>query len=71
MADIEAKREIGGSVMFMGLAVWVAALLVVFFLPAGIRLGHQLGFFSIIAVLAVLGLVLMVSGYMARGKSVE
>ena len=68
MADSESRREMGGSAMFMGLAVWVVALLVVFFLPAGIRLGHQVGFFSIIAVLGVLGLILMVGGFVARGK---
>src|ERR1041385_8205147 len=39
MADTAEMRECGGTLMFIGLAVWVADLLVVFFLPAGIRAG--------------------------------
>ena len=71
MADAEQKRETGTSLMFIGLAVWVADLLVVFFLPSGMKLGRENTFFTIIAVLAVLGLVLMISGYLKRGKADE
>jgi len=68
MADVEEKRETGASLMFIGLAVWVADLLVVFFLPSGMNLGRQAMFISVIATLAVLGLVLVVTGYWKRGK---
>jgi high-affinity Fe2+/Pb2+ permease len=68
MADVEEKRETGASLMFIGLAVWVADLLVVFFLPSGMKLGRQTMFISVIATLAVLGLVLVVTGYLKRGK---
>jgi hypothetical protein len=69
MADTAEMRERGGTLMFIGLAVWVSDLLVVFFLPAGIRAGMHTAFTAIIAVLAVLGLVLMVAGYRMRGGS--
>ncbi len=69
MADAEEKRETGASLMFIGLAVWVVDLLVVFFLPSGMRLGRQTMFISIIVVLFLVGLILMVSGYVKRGKA--
>jgi high-affinity Fe2+/Pb2+ permease len=71
MADAEQKRETGTSLMFIGLAVWVADLLVVFFLPSAMKLGRQVLFISIIAVLAALGLILMVCGYAMRRKTGE
>jgi len=66
MADAEEKQEKGGSLMFAGLAVWVAGLLVLFYLPAGFRLGHQLRFEAILAGLGVLGAVLMGAGWKMR-----
>jgi phosphatidylserine synthase len=68
MADVEQKRETGGSLMFIGLAVWVAGLLVLFYFPAGSRLGHQPGFIGILIVLAALGAVLMGRGWSIRRK---
>jgi phosphatidylserine synthase len=65
MAD-EEKQEFGASLMFIGLALAVAALLVVFFLPAGVRLGHQTVFFIIIGVLGVAALFCVISGYRKR-----
>jgi purine-cytosine permease-like protein len=67
----QARRETGASLMFIGLAVWVADLLVVFFLPAGMKLGRQTMFLSIIVALALLGIVLMIGGYFMRGKPDE
>ncbi len=69
MVDAEEKRESGVALMFIGLAVWVVDLLVVFFLPSGIRLGRHTMFVSIIVVLFLLGLILMVSGYVKRGRA--
>jgi uncharacterized membrane protein len=66
MTVADDKRESGTSLMFIGLAVWVADLLVVFFLPASVRLGRQELFLGIIVVLAVVGLVLMLAGYSRR-----
>jgi len=64
----QERRETGASLMFIGLAAWVAGLLVVFFLPAGMKMGRETMFISVIAALGVLGLVLMIVGYMMRGE---
>ena len=69
MTNLEEKRETGTSVMLAGLAVWVVDFLVVFFLPSGIKLGRYTTFFGIIVAMGVLGLVLLIIGYKARGKS--
>jgi phosphatidylserine synthase len=66
MVDAEEKRETGSALMFAGLAVWVAALLVLFYLPAGVRLGHQGTFEAILVFLGALGAVLMGRGWMMR-----
>ena len=71
MADAEEKQEKGGSLMFAGLAVWVAGLLVLFYLPAGYRAGHQGRFAAILIVLAALGAGLMVRGWKMRRRSSE
>ena len=69
MVDIEERREGGGSLMFIGLALWVADLLVVFYLPASIKLGRHGTFLGIIAVLATLGFISMLTGYMRRAST--
>lgn len=69
MADIEEKRELGGSLMFIGLALWVADLLVVFYLPALMKVGRHAIFMGIVGVLAAAGLTLMITGYGLRRKT--
>jgi len=71
MADDDQKQETGGALMFAGLAVWVAGLLVLFFLPAGLRLGHQGVFGIILLALGVLGTVLMGWGWSMRKRGDE
>lgn len=66
MVDAEEKRETGGSLMFIGLAVWVAGLLVLFFLPAAVQTGDRGSFTKILAVLGVLGAALMAGGWLMR-----
>jgi len=66
MSAADDKRESGTSLMFMGIAAWVADLLVIFFLPAGIRLGRQATFFGIIGTVGILGLLLLLAGYSRR-----
>lgn len=44
-------------------------LLVLFFLPSGIKFGRYATFLSIIIAMGVLGLVLLISGFNVRGKS--
>jgi len=67
----QGKRETGASFMFIGLAVWVADLLVIFFLPSGMKFGRETMFLAVIIALALVGLVFMVSGYFMRGKQDE
>ena len=62
------KVETGSSLMFIGLALWVVALLVVFFLPAAVKIGRHGTFVSIIAVLAAGGLFLIIRGFRLRGR---
>jgi len=69
MADTEQRRETGGSLMFAGLAIWVAGLLVLFYLPAAVRIGYQGRFAAILAGLGILGAVLMVRGWCMRRES--
>jgi hypothetical protein len=69
MADREAKSELGGSLMFIGLALWVADLLVVFYLPALTKAGGHALSIGIVTLLAVAGLILMIIGYGLRRKT--
>jgi hypothetical protein len=64
----QGRRETGGSLLFIGLAVWVADLLVIFFLPAGMKMGRETMFLAVIVALALLGVLLMVLGYTMRGE---
>lgn len=66
MSDTEEKQEKGGSLMFVGLALWVAGLLVLFYMPAANRWGHQGMFEGIVIVLGALGAVLMGRGWKMR-----
>ena len=66
MVDAEERQEKGASLMFIGVVVWVVAFLVLFFLPAGVRLGHQGGFEALLMALFVVGVVLLGSGWRMR-----
>ena len=66
MADVEQQRESGTSLMFIGLAVMVAGLLVMFFAPAGFKTGRETEFVTLIAALGIAGLTLMVTGFVKR-----
>ncbi len=63
-ADAGEGREQGTALSIIGLGLLVAALLVVFFAPAGFRLGQQSVFLALIVVLVVLGL-----GFFFWGRS--
>jgi hypothetical protein len=67
----QSRKETGTSLMFIGLALWVADALVVFFLPASVRLGSQRTFVAVILGLAAIGLSFMAGGYLMRGKPEE
>ncbi|HUJ95912.1 MAG TPA: hypothetical protein VLW84_11650 [Terriglobales bacterium] len=61
------KQETGTALMFTGLSVWVAALLVLFFLPSGYKVGRESTLLAIMIVLGIAGLFLVAVGYRRRG----
>jgi hypothetical protein len=67
----QSKKETGASLMFIGLAIWVADALVLFFLPASVKMGGRFTWLTAITVLALIGLTLLVAGYVMRGKAEE
>ena len=67
----QSKKETGASLMFIGLAIWVADALVLFFLPASVMMGGRFTWLVAITVLALMGFTLLVVGYMMRGKAEE
>jgi len=67
----QSKKETGGSLMFIGLAIWVADALVLFFLPASVKMGGRFTWLIAITALALIGFTLLVVGYMMRGKAEE
>jgi phosphatidylserine synthase len=66
MVDAEEKQEKGGSLMFVGMALWVAGLLVMYFMPAGVQFGSNGLFAAILLLLAFGGAVLMFRGWRMR-----
>jgi hypothetical protein len=62
----EDRRETGAALAIIGVVLWCFDALVIFFLPAGFRLGHQAAFLAIVIILAVAGLVLVISGSRRR-----
>jgi hypothetical protein len=67
----QSKKETGASLMFIGLAIWVADALVLFFLPASVKIGGRYTWMTSITVLALMGLTLLVAGFVMRGKAEE
>jgi heme/copper-type cytochrome/quinol oxidase subunit 4 len=67
----QSKKETGASLMFIGLAIWVAGALVAFFLPASMRLGSHVMSLTIIFALGLVGLLLLIVGFLMRGKPEE
>jgi NADH:ubiquinone oxidoreductase subunit 3 (subunit A) len=67
----QSKQETGASLMFVGLAIWVADALVVFFLPASVKMGGRVTWLAAITALALIGFLLLVVGYRMRGKPEE
>jgi hypothetical protein len=73
MADIveerqQARKETGAALMLIGLAIWVADALVLFFFRAAIRAGTAVEWLAGTAAFAVLGLVLVLKGFFMRGR---
>jgi hypothetical protein len=60
--DGAAKREQSIAMAFVGIAVLVADLLVIFFAPASFRVQQRSAFTALIIALALLGAVLVALG---------
>ncbi len=67
--DVEEIKEKGLSLEVIGGMVWFFDFLILFFLPAGFKLGHRAAFLTIMAALFVLGAALYVSGWVMRARS--
>ena len=67
----QSKKEMGGSLMFIGLATWVADALIAFFFPAAQRLGRQGTFLTGLVVLGAMSLALMMTGSVMRSEPEE
>ena len=65
----EEKNETGLSLEVIGGMIWFFDFLILFFLPAGLKLGHQAGFAAVMGGLGLLGLVLVASGIWVRMKA--
>lgn len=68
MPDMADKTETGSTLMFIGLALWVTALLVVFFLPAAVKIGHHGTFAWLLSILVLAGVGFMARGLRLRGR---
>ncbi len=69
MIDVQDQREKASALIVAG---WVACLfnaVILFFVPAAARTGHHTTFLAVMSVLVVIGLVLIVAGYVLRRKS--
>ena len=67
--DREQVRERGLSLEVIGGMVWFFDFLILFFLPAGLRLGYQTVFAVVMGALFVLGAALIASGYAMRVRA--
>lgn len=67
--NVEEAREEGLGLEVIGGMVWFFDFLILFFLPAGIKLGHRTAFLIVMAALFVLGAALYVSGWVMRARS--
>ena len=68
-ADVEEVREKGLSLEVIGGMIWFFDFLILFFLPAGLKLGHKTGFAALMIGLGVLGLVFIVCGIVIRRRA--
>ncbi len=67
-ASSSDKRESANALAVIGLGLLVADLLVIFFVPASLKVGRGSVFTVLIVVLAVVGLGLVILGRMQRRR---
>ncbi|MGI9103826.1 MAG: hypothetical protein ACR2IF_15405 [Terriglobales bacterium] len=67
--NAEEVRDKGLSLELIGGMIWFFDFLILFFLPAAIKVGHRAMFLVIMAAFAVIGLALFVSGIVIRSRA--
>ena len=65
-ADSEERRENGLGLIMIGFMLWFFDALVLFFMPAGVRLGHPLPFELLIGSAFIAGAILIAIGMHLR-----
>lgn len=66
--NTEEVKEKGLSLEVIGGMVWFFDFLILFFLPAGAKLGHRAAFLTVMAALFVLGAALYAGGWVMRAR---
>jgi hypothetical protein len=67
--SLEEKQETGLSLELIGGIVLFFDFLVLFFLPAGLKLGQQSGFASVLGLVALAAFALVVWGHVLRVRA--
>lgn len=67
--DVEEKKETGLSLELIGGIVLFSDFLVLFFLPAGLKLGQHVGFGIVIGVVAVVAFAVILCGHAVRVRA--
>ena len=68
-ASVEEKRETGLSLELIGGMVLFFDFLVLFFLPAGLKLGQRVGFSAVLIIVAFVAFGLVVWGHVVRARA--
>ena len=69
VSGAEEKRETGLSLEVIGGMFLFFDFLVLFFLPAGLKLGQQVGFGILMGVLFGVGIGFIAAGYLMRARA--
>ncbi len=62
----EERQESGAALTIIGVILWAFDVLIFFFLPAAVKVGYHRAFLAIMAVLAAVGLLLIIIGMRRR-----
>ena len=68
-ASVDEKRETGLSLELIGGMVLFFDFLVLFFLPAGLKIGQRVGFSAVLIVVALVSFGLVVWGHVVRRRT--
>ena len=68
-ASAEEKKEAGLSLELIGGMVLFFDFLVLFFLPAGLKLGQRVGFSAVLGIVACIAFGLVVWGHVVRRQA--